>query len=99
MSDPKLPFVMTIAQDRDDKGSTMNYKVFNVPVQVAVKNKRGEIVQKNAVMGGNGTVYIAHELTPTDEPWVMLPKAMFDALISGAAPKVKTTPTKGKGKK
>ena len=78
-----LPIHMSLATNRDDKGKTENYTIYNIPVQVQVKNKKGETVTKNAVLGGNGTIYIAHEIAGDDTEWVMMPKSMFDQLYTG----------------
>lgn len=92
---PNPAMLLTLATDRDDKGQTENYRVYAGGGQVQVKNKRGEVVQKAGLLGGNGTVYIANELAGDHTEWVLIPKPAFDAL-TGVAPAAEKKTKKGK---
>lgn len=72
---------MTLATNRDDGGKTENYHIYAGGGQVQVKNKRGETIIKNAVLGGNGTIYIANELAGSHTAWVLLPRSDYDKLV------------------
>ena len=97
ITNQQLPLEFTLATDRDDAGKTDNYTVYACNRQMSVKNGRGETVVKNAIMGGNGTIYIGHELAGEHHRWVLMPFVMYEQLAGAAAPKA--APKKGKGKK
>lgn len=92
-----LPIVLKLATDRDDKGETDNYRVYAGGGTVTVKNKKGETVQKNTILGGNGTIYIANELAKPHTEWVLMPKAQYDTLTARVGVPSQTKPLK-KGK-
>jgi hypothetical protein len=83
----QLPIVLKLATDREDGGQTHNYRVYNAGVQMSATNQKGETVRKNAIMGGNGTIYIGNELAASHDAWVLMPKAMYDQLMPGASKK------------
>lgn len=74
----------TLATDRDDKGQTENYRVYAGGGQTQVKNKRGENVIKNVILGGNGTVYIANEVANGHDAWTLIPRALYERLTRTA---------------
>lgn len=82
---PVIP--LRLATSRDDGGKTENYRVYEGGGQVSVTNKRGETVQKNAILGGNGTVYIANEHAQAFDAWVLIPRPVYDRLMAGKTPK------------
>lgn len=71
---------LALAKGRDDGGKTENFRVFDCDARIEVKNRRGEKVMKNAVLGGNGTIYIANELAGEHEAWVLVPRTEWDRL-------------------
>ena len=75
------------ATDRDDKGQTENYRVYAGGGQVQVKNKRGENVIKNVILGGNGTIYVANEVAKGIDEWVLMPKSLYQKLTAGRGKK------------
>jgi hypothetical protein len=81
----KFPIVLSMAADRDDKGQTENYRVYSGGGLVQLKNKRGETIQKNALLGGNGTLYLANEISATHDQFVLLPMALYKELMNTAA--------------
>ena len=83
--DNSLPIILRVAERRDDKGKTLNYMVYETGRQMQVKNAKGENVVKNAIMGGNDSIYIGHELAGTHTEWVLMPRAMFDQIKGRAA--------------
>lgn len=80
-----LPIFLSRVTTRDDGGRTANYTIYGSTVQVRVKNGKGEEIVKNAIMGSNGTIYVAHELAGQHEQWVLMPRAMYDQLVPLAA--------------
>lgn len=80
----ELPIILSLSRGRDDGGITENYRVYEGGGQVAVKNKRGETVQKNTLLGGNGTIYVANTLAATHEEFVLMPRAMYNELLRKA---------------
>lgn len=81
----KSIIVLALAKDREDGGKTENYRVYAGGGTVQMKNRRGEVVSKNAILGGNGTIYIANELAGEAKEFVLLPKAMYDKLAGAQA--------------
>ena len=67
-----------------DKGKTPNYHVYAAAETFIAKNGKGQDVTKNAVMGGNGTVYIANSMATGIDAWVLVPAATFDDLAKNA---------------
>jgi hypothetical protein len=96
---PTFPLIMKMAVGRDDKGQTENYRVYEGGGVVTVKNKRGEQVNKNAILGGNGTIYVANELAGSTEEFVLLPRAAFEQMVNGNAKLAKPTGPAAGGKK
>lgn len=75
---------MQLATGRQDKGITENYRVYEpVPARtVVVKNRNGEAVTKNAILGGNGTIYVAHELAKDEKEFILISGSEFAVLKS-----------------
>lgn len=83
---PTIPAIeFALATDRDDKGQTENYRVYAGGGQVQMKNKRGENVIKNAILGGNGTLYIANTLAGSHDAWVLIPRSVYQKLTGANA--------------
>jgi len=93
---PTFPLIMKMATDRTDKGQTENYRVYEGGGVVSVKNKRGELVNKNAILGGNGTIYVANELAGQHTEFVLLPRAAFEAMVRPLGAPAATGGKKGK---
>lgn len=87
--------VCTIAKNRTDKGKTLNYHVYECAHTVNVKNMKGEVVTKNALLGGNGNLSIANEFSAGIDSWVLIPKAEYDRLSAMNKP---INPSTKKGK-
>lgn len=85
------PIILALATGRDDKGKTDNYNVYEGGGRIKAKNKRGEEVLKNAILGGNGTVYVAQELSSGIDAYVLVPKPLWDELWT-ATGRVKRPP-------
>jgi hypothetical protein len=82
-SSTTFPIVMRLAITRDDGGKTDNYHVYEGGGVVQMQNKRGELVSKNAIMGGMGTIYVANQLASGHDEFVLLPRKAFDLLTGG----------------
>lgn len=89
------PLMFQLATDRQDKGKTANYYVFAGGGTIETKNGKGEVVQKNAVLGSNGTIYIAHQVAEGVDGLVILDRREYDRLMAAAQPKASAK----KGKK
>ena len=101
MADKSPVILFTIATDRDDKGKTKNYTVYAGGGQVTVTNERSETVIKNAILGGNGTIYIANELANGHNEWALIPRSLYNRLAGkmthpGAVQEVVAPKQKGK---
>lgn len=83
MPQTRFPIILKLATGRDDKGQTENYRVYEGGGVVTIKNKRGENVNKNAILGGNGTIYVANDLAESHTEMVLLPRVEFDRLTRG----------------
>jgi hypothetical protein len=83
----QFPIVMRLAKGRDDGGRTENYCIYEGGGVVTLKNRRGENVSKNVILGGNGTIYIAKDLAGLHEEFVLLPRAAFEAMVKTPAVK------------
>lgn len=77
------PIPLPLATNRDDGGKTMNYQVYACTRQITAKNGKGEDVIKNAMYGGNGTIYVANELSKGHNEFVLMPRAEYDRLTKG----------------
>ncbi len=81
----KSVIVMKLVTDREDGGKTENYRVYGGGGVVPMKNRKGENVTKNAILGGNGTIYVANELAGDADAFVLVPKAEYDRLTGAPA--------------
>lgn len=86
------PIVLKLATSREDKGVTDNYRVFGGSPTMAAKDRKGELIQRNAIVGGNGTIYVAKALAEHDDEIVVLGKKEYDRLTG------KSNATKKKGR-
>lgn len=77
------PIILKLATDREDKGKTENYTVYGGGGTVNVKNRKGEMVQKNVILGGNGTVYVANDVVKDATELVLITKKEYDSLKKG----------------
>lgn len=78
------PILMKLATDRTDKGETAAYRVYSGGGQVQLKNPRGENVIKNAILGGNGIIYVAKELAGTHDEFVLMPRVVYEQQLAAA---------------
>lgn len=78
------PITLSLATNRTDKGQTDNYRVYEGGGTAQVKNKRGEVVTKSVLLGGNGTIYLINELAGAHDEFVLLPRAAFERMVKGA---------------
>ncbi len=92
----KFPLIMKLAKGRDDGGRTENYCIYEGGGVIQMKNKRGEVINKNAILGGNGTIYVAKELAGQHEEFVLLPRVAFEHMLKAPAAIKPTPPKKGK---
>ena len=82
----RFPIILKLATGRDDRGQTENYRVYEGGGIVGIKNKRGETVNKNVILGGNGTIYVANELAGQHEEFVLMPRVAFEQLLRQPKP-------------
>lgn len=71
--DPNNIIRLTLDLSRDDKGKTANYHVYAASEQMTVPNGKGQSVTKNAIMGGNGTLYVGNPIANGIADWVLVP--------------------------
>lgn len=93
-SPSRFPIVLKLATGRTDGGITNNYRVYEGGGVTTVKNARGEAVNKNVILGGNGTIYVANDLAGSHTEFVLLPRADFDRMTGHT--QLASPPSKGK---
>ena len=82
------PVILNLATNRKDKGKTDNYTIYEGGGTFPVQNRKGEPVQKNVILGGNGSVYVGHAIAGKETAIVVMGKSEFDKLMDLAAPQI-----------